>query len=222
MDTALTNGVIIAGIVTTLLILWFSLRRYEGYFSEKKLFLSFLAGIAVGFVVVVLEFLTSGVSIVIAIIAFPLIEQLSKLMILNYKVFRGGKDTPIYGLAVGLGFGAIFIPISTLVALKGQTLDIASAVAAFLAGFALIFLHGATGSVVGYGVGYMEGEKKWKYFVLAVLITVPARLILIAPIKTLYVASSILLIYALIFYLYVTFKFLVLALPRKERKRRKR
>lgn len=217
---AITNGVIISGIIITLVILWLSLRRYEGYFSEKKLFLSFLAGMAMGFVVIVIEFLTSEINLLMAILVFPTIEQLSKLMILNYRAYREKRDAPIYGLAVGLGFGAIFVPISALVMIKGQVLDISFILASLLGGLAIIFLHGVTGSMLGYGVCYMDGERRWQYFALSVIATIPVRPILVIPFSIIYMAAVILLAYAVIIYLYATPKLLVLALPRKERRRK--
>lgn len=221
VNTAIVNGVIISGIVVTLFIMWFSLRKYEGYFSEKKLFLSFLAGIAMGFVIIIIEFLTSSASSIVIFLLFPLMEQLSKLMILNHRTFREKKDTPIYGLAVGLGFGSIFVPISTLVFLRGKVPELTFAVVSIIIGLALIFLHGATGSMIGYGIGYMGGERKWYYFFLSVIAVMPVRPIMAIPTGTVYVATSIVLVYGVIIYTYAVSKLLLLALPRKERRLKK-
>ncbi|MCD6411050.1 MAG: protease PrsW [Thermoplasmata archaeon] len=220
VNTAIVNGVIISSIVVTLFIMWFSLRKFEGYFSEKKLFLSFLAGIAMGFVVIIIEFLTSSASSIVIFLLFPLMEQLSKLMILNYRTFREKKDTPIYGLAVGLGFGSIFVPISTLVFFRGKVPELTFAAMSIIIGLALIFLHGATGSMIGYGIGYMGGERKWYYFFLSVIAVMPVRPITVIPTGTAYVAS-IVLVYGVIIYTYAVSKFLLLALPRRERRLKK-
>jgi len=87
-------------------------------------------------------------------------------------------------------------------------------------GLALIFLHGATGSMIGYGIGYMGGERKWYYFFLSVIAVMPVRPITVIPTGTAYVAS-IVLVYGVIIYTYAVSKFLLLALPRRERRLKK-
>lgn len=219
---SLPTGIVFAGIIVTLIILWYSLRRYEGHFSERKLFLSFLAGIAMGFVIIVLEFVTSDVGL-LYIILFPAVEQFSKLMIMNLKTFQKKREAPFYGLSIGLGFGAIFVPLSTLMITTAMGTDVLFLIISLLFGIGVVLFHGATGCMLGYGVASIDERKKWRYLVLAILAGIPIAglefgLLFIKEPFASYIGGVVPL-YGALLYWRVTDRFLPLALKRRERRK---
>jgi hypothetical protein len=156
------------GIIPALLILWIGLRGYEGLYKDKNIFLMFIVGIILGFVIALIELFTAGVGI-IYILLFPVLEQMSKVIILNIGRFQEKRETVIYGLCLGLGFGSIFTPAS-LLAIPTSVPDIFTMVLIVIGTIGIIFFQGAAGALIGYGI--YRGQLM-KYIVLAVLLEIP-------------------------------------------------
>lgn len=165
-------------------MLWFFLRRYEGYFEQSRLFFALILGLFAGTLVRALEVfffpfdnprliqpdllpLTTGTLVYsFAYTAFGLgvLETLGKTAVLGFKKFRTRKDTPYYGIALGLGFGAMWT-IQFLAGPTGLVYDrdagamVVSQPALFLDFFAfllamgLLLAHGASAVWVGRGAG---------------------------------------------------------------------
>ena len=109
--TVLPQASLFLGIIPALVILYFSLKGYEGQYKEKNMFISFLIGIIAGFISVIIEQVTIGVGIFF-IVLFPLLEQLFKTIFLNIRRLQEKQVTIIYGLTLGLGFGSV--PLSPI------------------------------------------------------------------------------------------------------------
>ena len=75
------------GIIPALLLLWIGLRGYEGMYKDKNIFLTFMVGIVIGFIAVLLELVFKEV-LLLSIILFPLLEQMLKVIILNIGRFH--------------------------------------------------------------------------------------------------------------------------------------
>jgi hypothetical protein len=124
-------GVVTAAAVLALIpamgLLYVYLRRYEGYFDQNRLFFGLLVGLFAGILVRWLETAafpfdfpgllqdttpyTTGTivySFAYTAMGFALMETLGKTAIVGFKKFRTRKDTPYYGAAVGIGFGAMW------------------------------------------------------------------------------------------------------------------
>jgi hypothetical protein len=124
------------GIIPAMGFLYILLNNYQPFFNEKRLFKTFFLGFIVGLVAVVIEnTLGPGRSLDPAVdgalgyaglagyaLLFGLLETLMATAVLNWRTYRGRKDTPFYGPALGLGFGAVsalFIVGSRVLILTG-------------------------------------------------------------------------------------------------------
>jgi hypothetical protein len=166
-------------IVPAMGLLWIMLRRYEGYFEDARVFFSLVAGFFAGIVVAFFEaqFDFAGPDFVASVGAAPafflfvagyaFFEAGGKTVVLGLARFRRRKDTPYYGAAFGLGFGAMVALALVIVALRAadlpefpdyQVLPFLGLVAVFLGG---ILAHG--GSSVYIARGSAEGHllKGW-------------------------------------------------------------
>ncbi|MFO1532318.1 MAG: hypothetical protein ABR562_01245 [Thermoplasmatota archaeon] len=165
-------------------LLWLYLRRYEGYFEQNRLFFALVvglfAGTAVRFVEVALfpfdnprllqpegDFSTGTLvySFAYTMLGLAVLETFAKTAILGAKKFRARKDTPYYGAAVGLGFGAMWTiqviasPTHGLVfdAASGKMVTTTPALVldlfVFLLGMGLLLAQAASAIWVGRGSG---------------------------------------------------------------------
>lgn len=171
MDT-LPQAMLFLGIIPALLLIYISLKGYEGLFKEKTIFITFIAGIIAGVVSIIIESATVKVGIY-AIILFPVLEQLFKTMILNLRRFQGKKETVIYGLTLGVGFGSVFTPYYIIITSMSSN-NINTVYLGFIASIGIILLHGATGILLGYGVYQSELVK---YFFITLILYIPTPIL---------------------------------------------
>lgn len=132
--------------------MWVFLRRYEGLFDERRMFFALMAGLFAGLLVFFLEYqvfrfedLSRNPALLLYaatyyIVGYTLVEALAKGAVLGLKRFRTRKDTPYYGVSLGLAFGAV-------VAMQGMNVQLVQ------------------GGVMGYPLGQMA----WTVLVLLVL-----------------------------------------------------
>jgi hypothetical protein len=213
----LPHASLFIGIIPALLLLYISLKGYEGHYKDKTIFLTFLLGILTGFIAALIELVTLAVGVAF-IILFPLLEQLFKTIILNIRRLQRKRETTIYGLSLGLGFGSIFTPVS-LIATDSQLGDTWFIVVVTVIGtLGLILLHGATGVFIGYGV---YDEQLMKYFIFAVLLHIPVTLwfFLTDYYNIGYLQIGVVL-YGLLLYWYATKKIMSQILSQSQRRKR--
>lgn len=187
----MANPVLVAApvsIVPAVAALWYLLKRYEDYFEDARVFLSLTFGFFAGLVAVLMESaafpfadprfvadLGPGTAFLFFVFGYALFETACKLVVLGSKRFRGRKDTPYYGAALGLGFGAMmalgFIALNLNASefLNSQSGNATSAfdygTTSFAAMAALplgaIFVHGAVGVYVGRSTARGSLWKAW-------------------------------------------------------------
>lgn len=110
----------VATIVPALGALFYLLNRYEGYFQDSRVFFSLVVGFFAGLVVAFLENVAfafdsasfvaaagAGTAFLFFIGGYALVESAGKVVVLGAGNFRKRKDTPYYGAALGIGFGAM-------------------------------------------------------------------------------------------------------------------
>ena len=114
MNNFIPQTSLFIGIIPALIILYIGLKGYEGHFKDKLIFLTFIVGIIIGFISAVIELFTRDIGLIIYIILFPVLEQLSKTIVLNLGRFQEKQETTIYGLSLGLGFGSVFTPAAII------------------------------------------------------------------------------------------------------------
>jgi hypothetical protein len=101
------------GFVPSMGFLYILLNNYEGLFNDKRAFFAYLIGLGAGLVATVLQMFLgpSGAESTLVqfleIVLFGVVHALLFAMALNSKRFRAKRDTPFYGVAFGLGFGAL-------------------------------------------------------------------------------------------------------------------
>lgn len=159
------------GIIPALILIYISLKDWQGEYVEKTLFIMFVFGIILGFIAALIEIFTIASGILLVIL-FPVLEQVMKMALLNLRRFHGKRSTVIYGLSIGLGFGSIFTPVSMILA-SVDAISNVSLLAILLGSIGIIFIHGATGAIIGYGV---YEEKTFTYYIYAVLIHLPVTI----------------------------------------------
>lgn len=172
-------------------ILFYLLRRYEGYFEDARVFFSLTVGFFAGLVVAFLEnvlfafdsdlFIEQAglaTAFVLFVAGYAFVETAAKTVVLGSSKFRKRKDTPYYGAALGIGFGAMVgLQAVALALTRTQLLD-RSIDANWVLVFLLILLSaagtilaaGATGVWVGRGTA--EG-RLWRGLVHGALLTMP-------------------------------------------------
>lgn len=159
------------GIIPALILLYYGLRGWDEQYVEKTLFIMFVLGIITGFIGSIIEILTLSAGILIVVL-FPVLEQILKTMVLNLRRFHEKRSTVVYGLSFGLGFGSIFTPVSLIFA-NVDPGSIFSVVSILIGSIGIIFLHGATGVLIGYGV-YQGHLSKFYIYTLVAHIPVTA------------------------------------------------
>ena len=156
----------IAGFGPAMALLYFTLRNYtypkieKPFFDDRKLFAFFALGVVLGMLIWAFEnwgqLISSSYTILLLIMGFALMEELMKLVILNFPRFQKKVDTAFYGLSMGLGIAATYTFASVYVFLinpdfggKPQVVDVA---AASMLGVLFVLLHGSTTTLIGIGV----------------------------------------------------------------------
>lgn len=170
------QGILFLGIVPALVLLYISLKHYEGCYKDKGLFLAFVFGILLGFIAAYIRLRINPVPLlIIFIILFAILEQLMKTIILNVGRLQEKKGTMIYGLSLGLGFGTVFTPFLLIAAYSSIEMDTIGVSIITIGTIGIILFHGATGALIGYGI---YKNKPFNYLFIAILLQLPFNVIL--------------------------------------------
>jgi len=224
-DSILPQASLFLGIIPALIILYISLKGYEGHYKEKNIFLTFIVGIVLGFVSALVQSLTlPGIIIYMVILAF--FDQLLKTMILNIGRLQKKRETVIYGLSLGLGFGSAFTPFLIIAVGSLITSDIYVLALIAVGSLGLILFHGATGASIGYGI---SAGKLTRYLLPAIFIQIPfngltGMTVIYAHPESLMIQLGItigLIIYGCIVFGYVLKKIIPQILPRRQKRSKK-
>jgi hypothetical protein len=217
MNNFIPQTSLFIGIIPALIILYIGLKGYEGHFKDKLIFLTFIVGIIIGFISAVIElFTTRGIGLIIYIILFPVLEQLSKTIVLNLGRFQEKQETTIYGLSLGLGFGSVFTPAAIIMG-NFQEINVAF-IAAIIGSFGIILFHAATGAIIGYGV---YSHKLSTYLTFAILLQIPITTVIgVTNLFTISYLQISIVVYGIIVYWYATKKIMPRILQESQRRKR--
>lgn len=170
-----------ATIIPAMAALWWLLKRYEGHFVDARVFFSLVVGFFVGLLATFLElnlFLfpdadamarvgvgASG-SFILTVVGYAFFESGAKTMVLGLRRFRQRKDTPYYGMALGLGFGAMaalqFVALNLHVAQqRGAPYTVATGAAMVAVAVGALFAQGGAATFIGRGSARGELGKGW-------------------------------------------------------------
>jgi len=186
------------GVIPALIVLYYSLKEYEGLYKDKTIFLTFVLGIIIGFVAAFVQSLTFFS--LISIVLICLFDQLLKTIILNIGRFQQKIETPIYGLCLGLGFGSSFTPFYIIAFSRLITTQSTILILVAIGSFGIILFHGATGAYIGYGI---YAGKLFKYLIKAILFQIPLNFLiglLIITADPADVAITSILVFSIILY----------------------
>ena len=161
------------GIIPALILLYISLKGYEGLYKDKTIFLTFIIGIVLGFIAAFVQSITVFVIIYMILLAF--FDQLFKTIVLNFGRLHEKRETTIYGLSLGLGFGSSFTPFLIIAVSSLITSDVYVLSLIAIGSFGIILFHGATAAYIGYGI-YVG--RLTKHLLTAVIIQLPFNFIL--------------------------------------------
>lgn len=200
------QAALLLGIILALFLMFFCLKGYDGYYKDKLIFLTFIAGIVLGVIAAVVRLRINAEPLVIAfLVLYAFFEQLFKTIILNIGRLQLKKETVIYGLSLGLGFGSSFTPFLIIV---GSLSGVNSYYYLFLIGvgsIGFILFHAATGAYIGFGI---YSGKMVRYLLIAILLQLPFNAISDLILNTSYLpyVQIGLLAYGLIIFVYVVKK----------------
>ncbi len=187
----MVSPVLLAAPVTILpavAALWYLLKRYEDYFEDARVFLSLTLGFFLGLLAIALEVtafpfqdpefvaaMGEATAFVFFVAGYALFETAAKVAVLGSRWFRGKKDAPYYGAAMGLGMGAMMaLGFVALNVNATEVLGVEYGVSSFLTMASVplgaVFVHGAVGVYVGKGTG--EG-RLWRAWFVGALLQMP-------------------------------------------------
>jgi hypothetical protein len=162
------------GAVPALLLMFYMLRPFEGLYSDRSTFNSFVVGMAIGVFAGVMHvaidpfaLLSPLLAIPIFVIGFAVFDQFLRVVLFNSPRFSGKTETTFYATAFGLGYASMLVALWFYRSFTHPTIEInAWVVAAYLgASFAFAVVHGSTGMLVGFGASIGE---VWRYGLLGV------------------------------------------------------
>jgi hypothetical protein len=156
---------VLFGFVPAMGFLYIVLNNYRHFFDEKRVFKTFFVGMVAGGIVTLMELffaparlLEQGFAGVLLVTGlFALLEIMAANVILNWRAFRGRRDTPYYGAALGLGFAGmntLFIVGGTFEALEQELTEWTDLLIVLLLGLYFmgsILAHSAAFAWIGQG-----------------------------------------------------------------------
>lgn len=220
-----TQAILFLGIIPALFFLFIALKGYEGYYKDKTIFLTFITGIFFGILAAIIRLIINPLPLVIIyIILFAFLEQLFKTIVLNIGRLQYKKETTIYGLTLGLGFGSSFTPFLVIVgSLSGQSSTIFLTLVAF-GSLGFILFHAASGAIIGYGI---FSGKMTKFLFIAIILQIPfnaisdlTRLQIIFNSTYYPIFQAAVVVYGAILFIYVIKKIMPRILQEKDKRKR--
>ena len=165
-----------------MILMFWTLRDYtypkveKPFFEDKKAFGLFAVGMVLGVAIFAAQ-TWFPLQVIYFALLFAIVEELVKLMILNFPRFQRKLDTSFYGLAIGLGigstmgFGAAFVALHFVHSVSTWTLLIV-----VLLAVQLVLLNASTGATIGVGV---TRGAPWAFFAQATLVHIAYNLLMV-------------------------------------------
>jgi len=175
----------IIGFGAVFALIYLVLRRYtypaveQPFFSDPAFFKLLTLGLVAGTgILVAYTFFQPAWSTILIAIAFAMLFELAKLIVLNLKRFHGKSDTLFYGFGLGAGIGGAFAFGFVFYASMGVA-DMVSGISMWIL-FAVIsiqtvVLNTATGMTVGEGIAR---RRPFEFLLQALIISVAYQLLM--------------------------------------------
>jgi hypothetical protein len=220
-----TQAILFLGIIPALFFLYIALKGYDGYYKDKTIFLTFITGIFFGILAAIIRLIINPLPLmIIYLILFAFLEQLFKTIVLNIGRLQYKKETTIYGLSLGLGFGSSFTPFLVIAgSLSGQSSSTFLTLVA-IGSFGFILFHAATGALIGFGI---FSGKMTKYLFISIILQIPFNAIAdITRIDLFYnsvyypIYQSAIVVYGAIIFIYAIKKVMPKILDENQKRKR--
>ncbi len=172
--SVLPQASLFLGIIPALFIMYICLKGYDEHYKEKNIFLTFIAGIIMGFIAAFVQYAFYSF-VFFSIIFLAIFDQLFKTIVLNINRLQQKRETPIYGLSLGLGFGSSFTPFMLIAASASKFIPNDTYVMTIigLGSIGLILFHGATGIYIGYGI---YDKTLTRNLIISIILQIPISL----------------------------------------------
>jgi hypothetical protein len=223
-------------VIPIFIILFYTVKNYENYFEDRHFFfalltaliLSILAGLIHILTLVNIPFFFDVVGLIVIVVGLATFETLVKLVFVNLPRFKRKYDTTFYGAAFGFGFASfIVIAITYLNISTDFGVSAVKILSLILFSLSMVFIQGALGIYLGYGV---HKQELFRYSFYSVLIQSPFNFIIVMwyvliwvfPAESGWELTMIALFYAFGIYYYMYNTILPQALPENLRKHRRR
>ncbi len=167
---------LLLGIGPALVLLWFSLRRFDRpfvdrtLFDDRRVFGSLAVGMIFGVVSSALNLsilVTDLTGSILLLVGILLLEELFKLIYLNRRGYRERFDTTFYGIAMGVGTASTTVVATVTWASTGQIYSVVVLPLIVLFSISISFVHADTGALIGFGAS--RGDL-WRSFGRALLV----------------------------------------------------
>jgi RsiW-degrading membrane proteinase PrsW (M82 family) len=205
----------VVGIAPALALMYWTMSRYtypkvdKPFFDDRKVFSMFAVGMVIGVIVFGIQS-WFPLDVLYVALAFALVEELLKLVILNMPRFQRKLDTAFYGLSLGLGIGATmaFGAAFSIIATADQMSPLDWVLILVLA-VQFVTLHASTGATIGTGVakGY-----PFEIFTQAAMVHIAYSLLMVAFFAVAepwwYVTVPVATVLLVSYYLYVHYRLL--------------
>lgn len=147
------------------ILLYWVLGKYTGYFKDNKALLMVILGLGIGLILGFTTFFFP-LDVFLWTMAIIFLTELIKLILFLQKPFRLNHDTTFYGMAFGIGIGAMYVFFNSyyagLTSLKPEVI-----IFILLLSINYTSINASTGAIIGYGC--YKGEF-WRYFFRAFII----------------------------------------------------
>ncbi len=168
------------GLGPALVVLWFSLRRFDypraehALFDDRRVFFALAAGMVWGVVASLLATFVGAAgggdlpSVYVIVLGIVMLEESFKMAFLGRRGYRMRFDTTFTGVALGVGSASTLVAASGFLDLSASAARFSPETLATLAVFsaAMSVMHAVSGSLIGFGSA--KGAMG-KYYVRAIL-----------------------------------------------------
>jgi len=193
------------GIIPALIILFLSLKGFEGKYKEKNMFLSFVVGLFLGFIAVSVRFLINApplIAVIIILMAF--FDQFIKTIILNLKRLQAKRATIIYGISLGLGFGSVFTPFLLIAASSSVEYNFYILSIITIGSIGIILFHSITAAFIGIGI---YQKTLIKNIIIVIILQIPFNILFdlsrYLSDEFFYLIQICILMYGLVVYIFI-------------------
>ncbi|MEW5760438.1 MAG: hypothetical protein AB1779_06715, partial [Candidatus Thermoplasmatota archaeon] len=215
----------IIGFIPSFTILYLIIQKYSKFFEEGKVYLAFFAGMIFGMVAYFFHLLFDGFflsAIDLAILFYGMgfagLEDMMKVVVLNYPSLQRKYDITYYGCAFGSGFAGILIVVISYRTFYVNPLSITYIVLLLCYSISFSLLHISLGGLIGYGLSKFL---LFSYFIRAWLIHIIYNFItlwMVGAYQYWEIIPLFAFIYSFFIYLFITKNILIDALPDEKRK----